>query len=1312
MEKEDIVITGFSAYFPQANHMVEFKEKLYGGVDMVTEDDARWPPGHLGLPRRHGKIRDLSKFDALFFGVHARQVHVMDPQLRLLLETSYEAIVDADYDPDTLRGRNVGVFIGSSECETRCVFEADVKNIDGYETLGGSHCMFSNRISFCLDFHGPSMTIDTACSSSLSALNEAVLALRSKRCNAAIVGGSCLTLDPALSLMLMRLGVLSKDGKCKAFDSQGDGYARSEAVGAFFLQRPSAARRVYAKIINVRANTDGYKTEGITFPSGKLQEKLLRDVYAEAGIDPRQIGYVEAHGSGTRVGDVQELAAISSVFCKSRERPLKIGSVKTSVGHTETASGIVSIAKVILAFETGIIAPNLHFKEPNSRIPSLLDGSIEVVSVPTPLPEGPVGISSYGFGGANVHAILQCNDGTCGHDIDILQRKNPQLPRLVLFAGRCEESLVRTLNRVEDEGPYPDSAYALLNEVGQPSIRKFPCRGFVIVPVDASGNKAIKVSSCSPSERRFLWFIFPGIGCQWGGMATQMMQFDPFARSIQKSHHFLRPYGLDLIHLLTSETTDEKSWTHLSIVAVQVALVDTLCSLGIHADGVVGHSTGEIVCAYADGCLSAAQVLQCAYWRGRCIELGNLPKGAMAAVGMTWDEATKRCPCDVHPACHNAEDSVTVSGRAEAVADFVAELRKENGFVREVDSLGVAFHCKEMDSVAPALLEELQKVIPEPKRRSEKWISSSVPQSRWHEPVAAHCSADYLVNNFLSPVIFYDALKHVPKDAILVEIAPHDLLQAILRRTVDSSANTLGLMKRKAKNPLIFLSSLGKLHNLGVQMNLSPLYSTVSWPVPRGTPNIAHLVSWNHSQSWTVVNLKDFPSSSQASEEIIEVDLESNEVDRFLSGHMADGRLLFPASGHILLAWKAMAKRCGMLHVHMPVILENITIHREIVLPSSGPVRLSVSVLPLSGEFEIGHDGNVVATGRVRMAKEDENVLDKGPPGRPAEMIDYGLDGGDVYKELRLRGYEYSGEFQGILKADVQKPYGKLQWRDNWLCFIDAMIQFASLSEPLRSFVTPARIESCRIDPNIQADVSKTDGDIGVDVVYNHDQNTCRAGGAVIRGLHVSVAQRPALQQTPLIEAYRFIPYEDNEQAMRDREASLKDYVDFCEAIASRVVNCRSYETQQHFPNKGDACELNERAQKPRLPTFLENSGLLIVLAAIEESAKFSSFAASVRAALEDHKSFLNNDCLSTALFQENPLRHLLDIVLENTSYPKVRILEVASSENCLLLPPWVISLLSQSSTHLKTEYTVAHPFPTCLSGHKIPTGVTLSSMQ
>ncbi|KAH6943237.1 hypothetical protein HPB50_017963 [Hyalomma asiaticum] len=376
MAEDDIVITGFSAHFPQADHLVEFKEKLYAGVDMVTEDDSRWPPGHLGLPGRHGKIRDLSRFDAQFFHAHPKQAHVMDPQLRLLLETSYEAIVDAGYDPDTLRGRNIGVFVGASGSESADAFKMDPKMMDGYAMLGGCRAMFSNRVSYSLNFHGPSLTVDTACSSAMTALHEAVLALRSGRCEAAIVAGSNITLEPTVSLNFHNLTMLSPEGQCKAFDSGGNGYVRSETVGAYFLQRSSEARRIYARIINVRANADWIQTRschflvrvpaGVTFPSTEFHERLLRDTYAEVDIDPRDVVYVEAHGTGTKVGDPQELRALSAALCQpGREQPLKVGSVKSNMGHAESASGLASVAKVILAMETGTIAANLHYKEPN-----------------------------------------------------------------------------------------------------------------------------------------------------------------------------------------------------------------------------------------------------------------------------------------------------------------------------------------------------------------------------------------------------------------------------------------------------------------------------------------------------------------------------------------------------------------------------------------------------------------------------------------------------------------------------------------------------------------------------------------------------------------------------------------------------------------------------------------------------------------------------------------------------------------------------------------------------------------------------------
>ncbi|KAL1471045.1 hypothetical protein MTO96_040147 [Rhipicephalus appendiculatus] len=869
--------------------------------------------------------------------------------------------------------------------------------------------------------------------------------------------------------------------------------------------------------------------------------------------------------------------------------------------------GIPSVAKVILAMETGTIAANLHFREPRPDIPSLHDGSIVVVDKPMPFPGGLVGIDSLGIGGANVHAILESNTGP---HVDSIPRKQPELPRLVLMAGRNKDALLRTLERLEAEGPYPDSGYALLNRVGQPNVRQFPFRGFAVVPVVEESEvvaEVFKVVEQAPSVKRPLWYAFTGMGCQWNGMARQMMHFELFARSIHKLHDWLfEELGVDLIDLVTSDEPRNPTMVSpfIAISAIQVALVDMLRAMGLQPDGIVGHSVGEVGCAYADGGLTAVQAVLCSYWRGRCTELGNLPRGSMAAVGLTRAEAARRCPADVYVACHNAEDSVTVSGPAEAVAEMVAELKSENVFAREVNSLDVAFHSPHIDRVGPVLHDALRKIIPEPKPRSERWISSSVPESRWKEPSSQQCSADYHTNNFLTPVLFREALTHVPEDAIVVEIGPHCLLQAILRRALCPHARCLGLMKRHVDNLAFFLNSLGQLHTLGVQMDLSPLYPPVPWPVPRGTPNIAHLVSWDHTQSWTVVGWKEFPTAAMALEEIVEVDLEAYSGDQYLSGHRPDGRVLYPATGYLVLAWRSLARRREKPLHQVPVVFEDVSICRATILPKSGSVRFQVITMPVSGEFEVCEAGAVVAKGRIRAAEEGEKLLTRDPPRTPVEEVNYDLDTADVYRELRLRGYEYHGAFQGILKADMQKPYGKLKWEDNWVTFIDSLLQMCILVEPLRTFMLPVRIQSCTVDPGVHAEVVEMVGDSGVDAVYCPCLNTFRAGGVEIRGLDATIAQRRPVRQAPLLEEYLFVPYEDDDDARLERQRDVLEYVEVCCGVARRLLeSCGEYKARVDEIMNGYRA-VSEQLLEKYTENHAENYGLLQVLGHPPEAAQ------------------------------------------------------------------------------------------------------------
>ncbi|XP_075726203.1 fatty acid synthase [Rhipicephalus microplus] len=1307
-DDDDIVISGFSAYFPQANHLVEFKEKLYAGVDMVTEDGLRWPPGHMGLPGRHGNILDLSRFDAQFFHTNPKQAHVMDPQLRMLLETSHEAIFDAGYDPDTLRKRSIGVFIANSNSESYYAFRKDDK-VDSNYLLGCARSMFSNRISYSLDLQGPSMTVDTACSSTLVALNEAMLALRSGRCEAAIVGAGNLNLDPCVALNFKQMGVVSEDGKCKSFDSSGDGYVRSEIIGCMFLQKYSDARRVYAKVINVNVNTDGYKLEGMPFPSAVTHEQLLRATYAEADVDPRRVVYVEAHGTGTKVGGPQELEAISSALCPpGRETPLKIGSVKSNIGHAESACGIASMAKVILTMETGTIAANLHFKEPSPDIPSLHDGRLVVVDRPMPFDGGLVAISLQGIGGTNAHGIFEPHQGP---HVDRLQREKPEIPRLVLLAGRTKESMLRTLYRIEAEGPYPDPTYALLNRVGQPSTRQFPCRAFAIVPVDDSAREIVKAVQDVPSEKRPLWFVFTGLGCQWYEMASQMMQFDIFARSIHHSHAMLRDkFGIDLIDLVTSANPRNKSIVSpvVAITAVQVALVDMLHAIGLKPDGIVGHSLGEVGCSYADGGLNAEQAVLSAYWRGRCTELKNPPKGSMAAVGLTWDEVTKRCPPGVYPACHNAEDSVTVSGPTEAVAEMVAQLKAENIFARNVDSLDVAFHSKHVEHIGPSLLEELKKVIPQPKLRSKRWISSTIPESHWHEPSSQLCSAEYHTHNYLNPVLFREALTHVPKDAILLEIGPHCLLQPILWRAVGPKATCLGLMKRYTDNLEYFLRSLGRLHTLGVQMNLSVLYPPVPWPVPRGTPSIAHLVSWDHSQSWTVAHWKDFSNATEAFEEVIEIDVGSNSADKYLLGHQPDGRVIFPGAGYMLLVWKTLAKRLGKSFNEVPVIFEHLKVQRVTILPPSRCVRIMVTMMPLSGEFEVCESRAVVAKGRIRVAKEGEAVLLKDPPGTPTEAITYDMDIGDVYKELSLRGYKFYGAFRGVLEACSQKPYFKLKWESNWVTFLDALVHVNFIWNPHRTFDLPVYVQSCRIDPRVQEAITEAAAGKGVHAVYCPYLNMGRAGGVEIEGIKFSSVTRRPVQQDPILEEYRFVPYQDNDVARSRKEHFVRQYADVCGCTLLHVL--KNFEVNSNFSEMGThCCELPEDIQSRYTENIQSNHGLLGLLLNVRKDVNGAeSLASTVKSAILTNRTSLEADLLNISLLGENPLKFLLDVVVENTSFTKLTVLEVAVDGDVQLMILWVSDSLSLYDGKLKTTYYVSHPNPDSLPLDQLPKGASV----
>ncbi|XP_053145655.1 fatty acid synthase [Hemicordylus capensis] len=1286
---EDVVIAGIAGKLPESENLQEFWENLINGVDMVTEDDRRWKPGVYGLPRRNGKLKDISKFDASFFGVHPKQAHTMDPQLRMLLEVSYEAILDGGINPTALKGTDTGVWIGVSGSEAGEAFSIDPEQLLGYSMTGCQRAMFANRISYFFDFNGPSMSIDTACSSGLVALDNAYKAICSGQCESALVGGVNLILKPNTSVQFMKLGMLSPDGACKSFDASGNGYCRSEAVVVVFLTKKSMAKRIYATIVNSGSNTDGFKEQGVTFPSGWMQQQLVSSLYRESGIKPEEVEYVEAHGTGTKVGDPQEVNGIVSVFCQQEREPLLIGSTKSNMGHPEPASGLAALAKVVLSLEHGLWAPNIHYNTPNPDIPALQDGRIQVVTKPTPTKGHLAGINSFGFGGSNAHIILRPNKK------ESLPLETHNLPRLVQFCGRTQEA-VETLIEQSRNLQEHTTFVSMLNDISGIPVSSMPYRGYTLI---GSESDVKEVQNAQSSERP-LWYICSGMGTQWKGMGLSLMSLDLFRQSILRSDEALKDTGLKVSDLLLNadeNTFNDTVNAFVGLAAIQIAQIDLLKAMGLQPDGIVGHSVGELACGYADSSLSHEEAILAAYWRGRCIKEAKLPPGGMAAVGLTWEECKRKCPTGVVPACHNSEDTVTVSGPQESVSKFVAKLKAEGVFAKEVLSAGVAFHSYYMASIAPVLLNALQKVIPNPKPRSSRWISTSIPESQWQTELAQNSSAEYHVNNLVSPVLFQEGLRHIPENAVVVEIAPHALLQAILRRALKPTCTILPLMKREHKSNLeFFLTHVGKIHLTGINVLANNLFPSVEYPAPVGTPLISPYILWDHSQTWDVPKAEDFPTGSGGSgaATVYNIDVHPESPDNYLVGHCIDGRVLYPATGYLVLAWRTLARSLGTSIEETPVMFEDVTIHQATILPKKGSTQLEVRFMPASQCFEVSGNGNLAVSGKICLLEETalNNFRNQQIDSLPNPCSEICLSKGDIYKELRLRGYDYGPTFQGLIESSNNGNAGKVLWDGNWVTFLDTLLHLIILGETGRSLRLPTRIRSVCIDPKLhQERVHKYSDEIEVfDAVVDRCLDTITAGAVQISGLHASVAPRRQQEQIPpTLEKFDFVPYA--ESGCLSSNAQLQSSFEQCKVLIQNV--------QKKIAKHGVKLAIpGLESIKTPAQTEPGQKGLLHILAEICHLELNGNLYSELEQVVTREKLHLQEDPLLNGLLDFAELKTCVDVALENITSRKMKIVEALAGDGHLFSR--VTSILN-TQPMLQLDYTATDRTPDILASEE-----------
>ncbi|XP_059608115.1 fatty acid synthase-like [Phlebotomus argentipes] len=951
--EDEIVISGISGRFPKSPTMLEFTKNLYAKADLLDEMDPQWKEPFPELPETLGITGGVRKFDSPFFGVHYKQANLMDPSMKFILECNYETIIDAGINPLTLRGSNTGVFIGSTFLDMDQIFYSYEFVGAGFAITGCNRAMMANRLSFSFDFQGPSMYVDTLTSGSLTAIDVAYSAIRNGQCEAAIVGGSNVILHPFVTAQLAQMGALSKDGVTRTFDEGISGTTNSEANCCIFLQKAKHAKRVYARLVHSKSSHSGYIEEGITTPSVKMQVKLLETFYREISLDPADVAYVETHCEGLLKYDAAEVAALDAVMCRARKTPLKVGCVKSNIGNTQPCGGICGIAKVIIGMENGAIPPNINFSRPHPELKALVEGRMQVVTEAEEFRgRNFAAVNSVSFAGGISHVLLESvakeklNNGLPADD----------LPRLISWAGRTEEG-VHEMFKFMASHPLDAEFVGLVHETQTETVSNNIFRGFGVFQKDVDGGNAVVLEQSVqhfPGVKRPVVWLFSGMGSQWPQMGSSLMSIPIFRRSVERSHEVLLAKGVDLIGLLTSddpETFDNILNSFVGIAAVQIAIVDVLRALQIQPDIIIGHSVGELGCAYADGCFTAEEMILSAYSRGKVSVETKKIFGSMAAVGLGYSSVRKMLPPDVEVACRNSSTSSTISGPAASVEAFVADLKNQGVFAKEVPCSNIAYHSRYIADMGPKLLELLTEVVREPKRRSAKWLSTSVPQPKWEDEENQLSSAQYHTNNLLNPVLFEDTFAMIPNNALTIEIAPHGLLQAIVKRSKAQAVHIPLTQRGNKNNTNFFLAALGKIYMNGIDFPIQNLYPAIEFPVSKGTPMISPHIRWDHSVDWYIppYNFQHEFNSGRCYISVSPDDLEHN----FILGYVIDGELIYPHMGFIFSVWETFSNIFGQHFLDKDVEFSEIRFQNEIFLTTEKEREFLILIHPGTGYFQV-----------------------------------------------------------------------------------------------------------------------------------------------------------------------------------------------------------------------------------------------------------------------------------------------------------------------------------------------------------------------
>jgi acyl transferase domain-containing protein/NADPH:quinone reductase-like Zn-dependent oxidoreductase/NAD(P)-dependent dehydrogenase (short-subunit alcohol dehydrogenase family)/SAM-dependent methyltransferase/acyl carrier protein len=1075
MLKEGIAITGIGCRFPGGVNDAELLWKLLvDGREAVCEVPSdRWnvdrfydpEPGVAGksIARRGGFVDGLDQFDPQFFGISPREAPYVDPQHRLLLETAWEAIEDAGIVLDLEHGTDLGLFVGISHNDYQIIqgIPWDSSSISPHSPTGTAHSIAANRISYCFNLRGPSVALDTACSSALTAVHSACEYIWSGRGEAALAGGVTVMITPGGFVGFSQASMLSPDGHCKAFDAAANGFVRGEGAGVVVLKRLSKALAnndsIYAVIVGTAINQDGH-TNGISLPSAEAQARLVRDACKDAGVTPSQINFVEAHGTGTAVGDPIEAHALAAALCKERspETPLVIGSVKTNLGHLETAAGIAGLIKAALVLKHGQIPASLHFQTPNPNIDFAalkLRVATAMEAFPGRSGERMAGVNSFGFGGANSHVILAeappANETSPACDGE---RAWP-----VMLSARSEGALRASAMRLSEwleakeksngaSPVLPDLTYTLgarrnHHQYRLTIVARSPGEVIQELNSHASSQAAPKVrTTFTPRRERApgVAFVMSGQGPQWWGMGRELVGHEPvFRRTIEACDAAMRLCGFSLLdELYREEDASRMHRTEIAqpaIFAMQVAIAELWKSWGLRPAAVVGHSVGEIAAACVAGILSLEEAARLIVLRARFMGDCARGEGTMLAVGLAEEETRAMIApyrTSVTIAAFNGPRSLTLSGPRLSLEALAGELERRDVFARFV-RVDHPFHHSLMRPASEALEAMLADLSP--RQENVPFFSTVTGQRHSGE----ECTAAHWGRGVRQPVLFASAVNALADFGVDVwlEISVHPALLVSIQECLSARGDTSPVLAtgRREREHESVLETAMDLHRASVALDfaaMAPSRRRLSLPA----------YAWDRSRWWHESNEWCEGRLAPGGRGVLDVRLPraiptwvarlDERKMAFLKDHRVENRTVFPAAAFVEMAIEAGVQ----LFEGRPFVLEDFEIRKPLILQDSPlGTMLELTYDPgahtfaIQSRLEQGVGWSTHVVGAIRGERTDSTFARSAWDRLSDERME-AVALGEFYSHLHDLGLRYGVEFQPIreLSAGNGRSAGKV----------------------------------------------------------------------------------------------------------------------------------------------------------------------------------------------------------------------------------------------------------------------------------------------